>query len=110
MNIKEKAILMLKTIGITIISFITIFIIGKIFVQTEDKQNKQKDKIKDTLSDITDQLDNSKNTLNEQEDIIDDIKTDVEKNNALKDKIVKDSEKKRIEEAYAAGFQKDKIK
>jgi uncharacterized membrane-anchored protein YhcB (DUF1043 family) len=106
MSFKDKIIAVLKTIGIAILGFITIFIFEKLFARSEDKQRKQEEEIKDALDTTKEKLEEIKQTITEQDAVIDDIKSHIKENEEIKDEIVHASEKIRIEEAYNAGFKK----
>jgi hypothetical protein len=103
---KEKIIAILKSIGIAILSFITIFIIGKLFSLSKDSQDKQKEKIGDSLDDISDKIVDMKDSVAAQNTVINDAKEDIDKNEFIKNKIVNASINERINEAEKAGFKK----
>jgi wobble nucleotide-excising tRNase len=106
MKLKEKTIAILKTIGISILTFITAFLFGKLFASAEDRQNAQKDKIKDEIDTIKDGLDKANEHVNEQTNIITEIKDNINQHESDKSEVVDSSIKQRVDEAKKAGFTK----
>jgi DNA-binding ferritin-like protein len=106
MKIPEKVLSWIKTIGIAILSFITLFILGKLFAFSEEKQKKREEEIKDALNDVENKLNDVKDVVKDQNTIINNTKDEIKKHELIKDEISQNSIEERIEDAINAGFKR----